>query len=111
MPRAVLPSARMSALDVRAAGEHRYAATTTLPDGTSTEHTVLCDPDLLAELGLGPVEEPLFVRRTLEHLVVSAGDGAAIGAPRGELPEVIDLARLHEEHPELMRSVRLRATL
>ena len=102
----------MSALDVRAAGEHRYAATTTLPDGTSTEHTVLCDPDLLAELGLGPVEEPLFVRRALEHLVVAAADGTgAAGAPRAELPQVIDLAQLHEERPDLMRNLRIRTAL
>ena len=97
----------MSELDVRADGEHRYAATTTSPDGTGNlEHTVLSDPALLAELGLGRVEEPLLVRRALEQLVRTTqrhGDGAG-----SALPPVIDLAQLHAEDPDLLRNLTLR---
>ena len=101
----------MSALDVRAAGEHRYAATTTLPDGTSTEHTVLCTPDLLAELGLGPVEEPLFVRRSLERLVLAAQRTGGHDSAPAQLPPVIDLAQLHDERPDLLGTLTPRPTL
>ena len=99
----------MSDLDVRADGEHRYAATTTAPDGTTARHEVLSHPELLAELGLGPAEEPLLVRRALEELVRAADRGA--GAATGGLPAVIDLRLLHEEHPELLRSLTLRTAL
>ena len=88
---------------MRADGVHRYAATTTVADGTAREHVVTCDEDLLAELGIGPVEEPLLVRRALEALVRSAA-----GA---ELPAVIDLAQLHEQQPDLLRSLTLRTAL
>ena len=97
----------MSDLDVRADGEHRYVATTASPDGTGTlEHAVLSAPDLLADLGLGPVEEPLLVRRALEQLVRTTQRGP--GQPRAALPEVIDLPQLHAENPELLRNLTLR---
>ncbi|PPK93518.1 hypothetical protein CLV92_110146 [Kineococcus xinjiangensis] len=95
---------------MRADGTHRYAATTTSPDGTgSVEHTVLSDPDLLADLGLGPVEEPLLVRRALEQLVRSTQPRG--GEPGTALPPVIDLARLHAEDPDLLRNLTLRTAL
>ena len=50
-------------IDLTAAGTHAYAAKT---QGVTVRITV--DPDELAHLGLTVVEEPLFVRRTVELL-------------------------------------------
>ena len=93
----------MTELDVRADGLHRYAATITTDEGTSHEHAVTCDEDLLAELGLGKTEEPLLVRRALEVLARSAD-------PAG-LPGVIDLRELHRQRPDLLPSLTLRTAI
>ncbi|GAA4660541.1 hypothetical protein [Kineococcus glutinatus] len=94
----------MTELDLQADGSHRYLATTTTADGTAREHTVLCDEELLAELGLGRTEEPLLVRRALETMLRAAGED-------GELPAVIDLRALGEERPELLDALRQRTAL
>jgi hypothetical protein len=59
----------MPDLDIRAAGAHRYDATVTAEDGTSTEHTVHVPPELLVELGVAEAQEPLLVRASLLYLL------------------------------------------
>ena len=78
-------------IDVTASGEHEYSVT--LADRTLR---VPVDPELLGELGLTAVQEPLLLRRVVE------------GLPETELaslPETVDLRELGRRtpgFPELM---------
>ncbi|RKS69173.1 hypothetical protein CLV35_3347 [Motilibacter peucedani] len=82
-------------IDLRADGAHAYRAT----QGERSVRVTVSDATL-AELGLGPVEEPLLVRRTLELLdpEVLAGVGndvtlEQLGARVEGFPDVV-VARL-----------------
>jgi hypothetical protein len=92
----------MGEIDVRADGEHRYAAALTTADGTTTEHVVVSDPDLLERLHATEAEEPFLVRRVLEVLLEAAENSAA------DVPAVVDLTALDAERPDLLPSVPLR---
>lgn len=80
-------------IDLKADGTHAYCANL---DGRGVRITV--DPETLQGHGLTAVEEPLFVRRTLELVPVEALTGEVValeelGAQVQGYPEVV-VARL-----------------
>jgi hypothetical protein len=58
-----------AALDITAAGEHRYDVTITHPSGASTSHCVDVPDSLLAEIGASAAQEPMLVRASLVYLL------------------------------------------
>jgi len=89
-------------IDVRADGEHRYAAALTTNAGSTTEHSVVSDPGLLERLHATDADEPFLVRRVLEVLLDAAENS------EGDVPPVVDLRALDAERPELLASLPLR---
>ncbi|WP_432547340.1 hypothetical protein [Kineococcus sp. SYSU DK004] len=107
----------MTEVEVRADGAHRYAAVLTTGSGSSSEHVVTADEELLARLDVTAAEEPVLVRRVLEVLAAALDEAERDDAGPGDdpaggraavLPTHIDLAALERERPELLRDLPLR---
>ena len=63
------PSGDIPALDITAAGAHRYDVVVTDESGHETRHIVEVPEGLLAELGLAETQEPLLLRASMRYLL------------------------------------------